>query len=244
MTFHPPRAGEAWFHEDPWLDFEMFQSGHRAHNVPNYDRDRELRAMTPTKPVLEGEPCYEDSPVRGGAPGDRFDAFDVRKSAYWSLLAGACGHTYGNHNIWQFYDPEHRAAINSARTPWRIAIDQPGAVQLGYLQRFFVSLPWSTLQPDESLLVDGPGAGGDHVAAAQTADHRCALIYTPTGAPLRIDAAKLRGPRLQAKWFNPRDGTLIAGERLEPARIELHPPQSGSDWLLWLQSEDPAPRSP
>jgi hypothetical protein len=31
---------------------------------------------------------------------DRFDDYDVRQAAYWSLLAGACGHTYGNNNVW------------------------------------------------------------------------------------------------------------------------------------------------
>jgi hypothetical protein len=26
---------------------------------------------------------------------DFFDAYDSRQAAYWSLLSGACGHTYG-----------------------------------------------------------------------------------------------------------------------------------------------------
>jgi Protein of unknown function (DUF4038) len=35
-----------------------------------------------------------------GASGiERSDDYDARQAAYWSLLAGACGHTYGNHSI-------------------------------------------------------------------------------------------------------------------------------------------------
>ena len=29
----------------------------------------------------------------------------LRQAAYWSVLAGACGHTYGNNNVWQFFSP-------------------------------------------------------------------------------------------------------------------------------------------
>ncbi len=241
MTFHPPREGENWFHDDAWLDFEMFQSGHRAHNVANYERNRANRAQLPTKPTLEGEPCYEDHPVRGGAPDDWFDETDIRKSAYWSILSGACGHTYGNHNIWQFLDPARHPAINRARTPWRTALDQPGAIAMSHLQQFFKSLPWTTLEPDDSLLPDGAGVGANHIAAAVTRDRQLALIYTPTGAPLRIDGKKLRGEALIASWFNPRDGTTVAVKVPSGALMPAFtPPLAAQDWVLVLKS----PRHP
>ena len=94
----------------------MFQSGHAALDAPNYrfvEADRRLR---PAKPVLDGEPRYEDHPIDWKPENGWFGAADVRQAAYWAVLAGAAGHTYGNHNIWQMWQPG-RAPISSARTP-------------------------------------------------------------------------------------------------------------------------------
>ncbi len=59
LTFHP-RGGETsstWFHNDNWLDFNMQQNGHNtaaARQVwTHIARDYNL---TPTKPVIDGEP--------------------------------------------------------------------------------------------------------------------------------------------------------------------------------------------
>src|SRR3546814_7197326 len=58
------------------------------------------------------------------------------------MLSGACGHTYGNHNIWQMLEPG-RDPVSFARTGWRFAINHPGAFQAGYMRRLFESLPRS-----------------------------------------------------------------------------------------------------
>ncbi len=124
MTYHPSgwQTSATWFHEADWLDFNMHQSGHHSRNNPNWKLTRQTYQLTPVKPTLDGEPCYEDIPVKfyefekdnmrgtlSPAEADTlfklgwFEAYDVRKAAYWSMLSGACGHTYGNNNIWQMY---------------------------------------------------------------------------------------------------------------------------------------------
>ena len=104
MTYHPrgPGLSSDYFHNAGWLDFNMVQSSHAAHDHDNglfIDHDY---ALEPAKPTIDGEPRYECLAVgfyfRDINRFDRFDASDVRQAAYWSLLAGACGFTYG-HNL-------------------------------------------------------------------------------------------------------------------------------------------------
>src|SRR5262249_41634829 len=75
VTFHPRgRASSSfWFEQQPWLDFNSVQSGHRsyeqdtAHDDPRYGEDnwRYIQAdyaKTPIRPVLDAEPSYEQIP--------------------------------------------------------------------------------------------------------------------------------------------------------------------------------------
>lgn len=133
MTFHPTGGSGAskWFHEEDWLDFNMRQNGHAPEFTGRYDQTRTDYNRTPVKPVLDGEPIYEDHPVSFDAPKFGHSvAADVRRALYWDLFAGACGHTYGHHSVWQMYDPVKGKPINNPLMPWFQAIDQPGAGQM------------------------------------------------------------------------------------------------------------------
>ena len=62
MTFHPQPfengSSSRWFHHDDWLDFNMLQTGHdKQRNT--FDQIAAEYALTPTKPVIDGEPTYE-----------------------------------------------------------------------------------------------------------------------------------------------------------------------------------------
>lgn len=104
ITFHPTggNSSSTWFHNDDWLDFNMRQNGHVPEFTGRYDMTRVDYDRTPVKPVLDGEPIYEDHPVAFDAK--RFGhsiAADVRRPLYWNLFTGAFGHTYGHHSVWQ-----------------------------------------------------------------------------------------------------------------------------------------------
>jgi len=75
---------------------------------------------------------------------DRFDDDDVRQAAWWSVLAGACGHTYGDNNVWQMWQPG-RQPVLYATTAWTEALDHPGAAQMGILRRFMEAHAFQTL---------------------------------------------------------------------------------------------------
>jgi len=90
-TYHPGggHSSSEWFAGAAWLDFNMLQSGHAQQNLEN-DRmiDRDY-AIKPVKPVLDGEPRYENHPIDWNPDNGWFDAADVRQALYWSVFAGA-----------------------------------------------------------------------------------------------------------------------------------------------------------
>lgn len=252
MTYHPQGGASSsqWFHRDDWLDFNLFQSGHHRLLNPNWEMTLHDRALEPPKPVIDGEPCYEDHPVNWHRDGEKrwFDEWDVRRAAYCSMLAGAAGHTYGNHNIWQFWQPG-REPISLARTPWRRALNHPGAWQMGYLRELLTQRSFHRLEPDQSLIASDAATPAEQARAALAQGGDYGLIYLPTGKPVRARLNKLRGSRVRAWWFNPRQGVAeLIGEFSAQTSVEFTPPTSGrnNDWVLVLDSleADLAPLEP
>jgi hypothetical protein len=238
MTFHPNgrHTSAEWFHDEPWLDFNMLQSGHAYKDLENYAMIAGDYARSPTKPCLDGEPRYEDHPVRQRPEEGWFDAYDVRKAAYWALFAGAHGHTYGCHDIWQFWQPGRRP-VTQARTPWKEALSLPGAAQMQHARKLLLSRPFLDRLPDQSLLASDPGTGSDHVQATRAQDGSYAFIYSASGGPFTVDMNKLAGSTIQAYWYDPRAGTATpAGEFARAGTREWTPPSNGPghDWVLVL----------
>jgi hypothetical protein len=98
ITFHPSggRGSAEWFHGEEWLDFNMRQNGHNADYTNNYSKTLDDYHRTPVKPVIDGEPLYEDHPLSFNAAGlGHSTAADIRRAIYWDMFNGACGHTYG-----------------------------------------------------------------------------------------------------------------------------------------------------
>jgi hypothetical protein len=90
QTFHPPGgAGSSqWFQADDWLDFNLRQNGHQAEFTGRYDQTKADYDKAPVKPVLDGEPIYEDHPVFFEAKKfGHSTASDVRRPLYWDLFA-------------------------------------------------------------------------------------------------------------------------------------------------------------
>jgi hypothetical protein len=237
ITFHPMggHTSAEWLHDEPWLDFNMLQSGH-DYNRDNYNRIAADFARTPVKPCLDGEPGYEDHPAGFKKENDYLTEYDTRKAAYWALFAGACGHTYGCHDIWQMWEPG-REPITWARTPWREALHLPGAGQVQHARRLIESRPFLSRIPDPSLLASDAGAGGEHVRATRDDDGSYAFVYLPTGRPVCVDLRKLSGDPLVAHWYDPRTGAWQSiGAFPRSGEREFAPPTSGagSDWILVL----------
>jgi hypothetical protein len=238
MTFHPAGGANSsrWFHNDVWLDFNMWQNGH-CRDTDVHTRIGSDFVRTPTKPVMDGEPLYEDHPVcfKPQEMGFSNDA-DIRKFAYWDLFSGAHGHTYGHHSVWQMSTPD-RKPINFPQMPWHEAINRPGAQQMGYVRQLMESRPFLTRSPDQSMVLSENPKGSNFVAATRDEKGTYAFVYIPTGRKVTIDPTSLQSDFLEAKWYNPRTGQSHMIGTLEKMKaMTFTPPSSGpgQDWVLIL----------
>jgi hypothetical protein len=251
ITFHPRGRTQSseWFHDEPWLDFNMFQSGHRR-----YDQDTakaELRygednwkyiqadyQRKPVKPTLDGEPSYEAIPQ---GLHDTTQVYwtddDVRRYGYWSVFAGACGYTYGHNAVMQMVKPTDSKRAYGAREFWYDALQAPGAVQMVHLKSLMLSRPYAERVPDQSL-VAGQGEQYNYLVATRGPDY--AMVYTYTGRTMEVNMGKISGKQVKASWYSPRDGgTTEIGTFENQGRQRFDPPgapENGNDWVLMLDA--------
>jgi len=237
MSFHPKGASTSstWFHNDAWLDVNMQQTGHGlAETVQSWKKIAADYALAPAKPVIDGEPLYEDHPLafRSKVNGYSFDAH-VRQRAYWDLFSGACGYTYGNHAVWQMYAPG-REAVNGPLMYWFEAIHRPGAEEVRFIRELIESRPVLSRIPDQGLVANEL-EGADHIAATRGDGY--AFVYDAQGRAFTLNLGRISGERVRAWWFNPRSGdTRSAGEFANSGTRDFTAPSEGfgSDWVLIL----------
>jgi hypothetical protein len=245
ITFHPMggQGSAEYFHAEDWLDFNMRQNGHEVNFDPRYALTRVDYDRMPVKPVMDGEPIYEDHPIafRAKELGHSVSV-DVRRPLYWNLFTGAFGHTYGHHSVWQMWQPG-RQPINGPLLPWREALDQPGAGQMQYGRYLLESRPFLTRVPDDSIIVTAevptavPGAGLKRLVATRDSEGSYAMVYSPAGRPFKVRMGAVSGSTVKAWWYNPRNGQAEAiGEFPNRGEREFSPPDKGEhlDWVLVL----------
>jgi hypothetical protein len=253
MTYHP-RGGTSSstaLHNAKWLDMNMIQSGHCLADSPNWDMIHADYERKPAKPTLDGEPNYEHHPfdpyLRPWKPEyGRFTDYDTRKQAYRAVFAGACGHTYGSHSVWQMWSPKF-APTTLASPTWDEAIYAPGAKHMAHLKTLMLSRPYLTRIPAPDLLPDvtpppAPVDNDDRInplraaypVATRDSEGTYGLVYFPLAAQrLRVDLRPLTG-RVKAEWLDPREGSCHpAGEHPQEI-VTFTSPLGGPDWVLVL----------
>ncbi|MBS1660463.1 MAG: glycoside hydrolase family 140 protein [Bacteroidetes bacterium] len=248
ITFHPRgRASSSfWFHQQPWLDFNSVQSGHRTYaqdtsaGDPHYGEDNWKYivadyAKKPVRPVLDAEPSYEQIPYGlHDTTLPRWSADEVRRYGYWSVFAGACGFTYGDNSVMQFLRPSDKGSAYGAKTPWFDAVGDPGAGQMQFLKKLMLGRPFDR-EPDQSMVLE-QGLRNDYVLATRGPGY--AFIYTYTGRSLKVNPSVLGAVQLEASWYNPKDGSsqrigVLPGKGM----LSFDPPGTpapGNDWVLVL----------
>ena len=237
ISFHPQpneQGAAEYFNNDNWLDFNMFQNGH-CRDTRVFDKITASYNRAPTRPVIDGEPIYEDHPVCFNANDLGISsAYDVRKYAYLDLFSGAFGHTYGCHDIWQFYSP-YREAVNNPKIFWQDAMELPGANQMKFVRRLIESRPIPDRVPDQSLIIENDLGTAERIQA--TRGNNYAFIYTAAGKPFTVNLSKISGEKLNTSWFNPRNGEVTKAEQvMNKSQQKFTPPTSGygQDWVLIL----------
>jgi len=253
MTIHPGalRASSTDFHDETWLDFNMLQSGHRddweAMKLPeNHALIAKDYNRIPIKPVLDGEPAYEDmidGYFSGSKDGGAIRMGDdvMRRKAYWAVFAGGFGHTYGHSDVQIFWSPG-KPKETANRNHWRDALEAPGAGQMRHLRSLMGSRSFLNRIPDQSIIASGVGSGKGHIRATRAADGSYAMIYIPTGGKVTIQMDKISGSGVKASWFDPREGvyTFIGDYPNRGIQVFETPgtTEIGNDWVLVLDSKD------
>jgi len=236
ITYHPSGGKNATdFFNGDWLDLDMFQSGH-SRLSKEYNYVLKSRKKVPLRPVINGEARYENIPDRFWEKEKHgwLDAADARESAYWSIISGAAGYTYGSNDIWQMYDWTRTPGIN-ARTDWEVSLNLPGSAQMGYMKKLFESFSWQSMTYDPSLIQENNPEDTSYIVAALGNNKKFILAYSPVGKPIEIDASGLKTDTIQSYWFNPRSGTIkYIGEFSKRTNMKFKPWADGwgSDFLL------------
>ena len=226
MTFHPRGryTSAKWWSKASWMDFHTFQSGHRKYGqrmgnkeypIPDSTEEDNWMyvdstwAYKPIKPVLDDEPSYEDIP-KGlhDANEARWQDYDVRRYAYWSVFAGSCGHTYGHNVIMQMLKPGYPTGYGSDGTvkAWYQGLEDPGYNQMQYLSDLMLSFPYFERIPDQSIIVGKNGMKYDRLIATRGKDYL--MVYNYNSNVMKIDLRKISGKKKLLWWFNPSDGAI------------------------------------
>lgn len=250
MTYHPRgrTISTTWFNNEPWLDFNMFQSGHRRYNQRKGDGDYPIEenteedswrfverslAVSPLKPVLDGEPSYEDIPQGLHDVGERrWQAEDVRRYAYWSVFAGSFGHTYGHNSTMQMLREGYQPAYGATKFWWQ-SVRDPGCRQMKHLKKLILAFPFFDRVPDQSVISGGNGTQYDRAIATRGKDYM--LVYNYTNRMVEIDMTKISGAKKKAWWYSPVDGSAsYIGEFNNGRQSFIHDSGygSGNDWVL------------
>ncbi len=243
MTYHPRGGGHSsseFFHEDEWLDFNMIQSSHSI-DYPNYANVLRDYEKKPIKPTLDGEPRYENIIHGLRSEGVLMDDLDVRKAAYNAVLSGALGHTYGCNGIFQFWETGDQSRWGSG-PEWRVAMDLPGAFDMGRMRALIESRDWTKLVPDRSLVTKGLGDKGSYVPAARAQDGTFAYLYIPVRKEVSVDLGTISGIGAKASWFDPRTGeSTPIGEYPNKGSKAFIPPTGPGDpdYVLVLETAGP-----
>jgi hypothetical protein len=250
MTFHPRGRSTSvtWFQKTSWLDIHMFQSGHVRYGQTfspdkkyegNYQEEDNWRfveqgyAASPAKPILDGEPSYEDIPqgLRSGNE-PRWSASDARRYAYWSVFSGACGHTYGNNAVMLMHKPGYRELYFNSRY-WYDAIYDKGAQQMKHLKDLMLKFPYFDRVPDQTIIAAANGEKYDRIIATRGKDYL--LAYTYDGCDLTLDLSKISGETKNVWWMKPETGEVTFAGTYNNGIQTFYPAgryRIGNDWVL------------
>ncbi len=252
QTFHPRgrSSSSEWFHNESWLDFNMFQSGHKDYAQDTVRKEKyhygednwkfvnaDYR-LTPAKPTMDGEPSYENIPHGlHDSLAERWSAGDVRRYAYWSVFAGGAGFTYGENAVMQFNTMGDTTANFGVNRNWTETINADGAEQMQYLKKLMLSKPYLNRVPAQEIIAGNTNSRYGYLLA--TKGNGYAMVYTYNGANISIDMSKLSFAAGKAVWFNPTNGAITAIQDFTTKGIAVFDPPgetaNGNDWVLVLE---------
>ena len=256
ITYHPfGRTGSyLWFNDCQWLDFNTFQSGHRrydqlklnvwddsASDEDSFGEDNwryvvKNFSYAQPKPCMDSEPSYEGI-VQGLHDFSQpyWEARDVRRYAYWSVFEGACGFTYGNNAVIQFYRQGERRAYG-VRETWLEGLHACGGSQMQYLKSIMESVDFVNGEAHPEYVLN---QGEKYHRTSVFAGRDFVLCYNYCADTIELCLKDYIGRTFDAYWINPENGsrsyinTFLCGEgELNFSPTPRH--ELSNDWVLAL----------
>jgi len=203
--------------------------------------------QTPIAPTFLLEAHYDLMDF--GKPWDYGTPPVLRRQEYWAMLSGGKGQLYGNGYTCYFM------------SGWKSYLDTVGVAQFVIWDRFFSTLPWQDLVPDQDRTVVTTGLGtlgdlqtrvskSDFCTASRTPDGSFVVAYMPTARTITVNLATLKAPA-HARWFDPTNGTyttIPGGPFVNAGTRQFTPPGNNgdgdSDWVLLLDASRSIHESP
>jgi hypothetical protein len=197
----------------PWLDIYATYAGNKL----LHDIALTHEKLSPKKPAFAMETRYESSTdkyknwpqwalessdVFGGS-NDSIGGDETRSHIYQTFQAGHMGYTYGNDGIYPF------------DAGWRKALGDEGRLSMAHAAKFYNSIDWTKLRPDQSLINDSAGSGLSRIAAAYTTDGQHISVYFPEAGmerTIRYSRIKSSYTQIEGSWYNPKTGVFSAKE--------------------------------
>lgn len=216
-----------------WLDFHMYQSSHILGGDYTWFAAKMGYTKEPPKPVLDGEPLYEDIINNWWDAIDtivfqvyRMKPIDVRQASYESILSGALvGITYGANGVWQWHTEE----LPGSHMPRFTVIESlkfHGSDCMTVLRNIMEKYQWYELIPQYDLISEFKSKE-NFIPVAE--NQKYGIIYIPKNTEyIKI---KLNSDFIYCSyfWLNPDNGTPLPGGCLSTETIT--PPDS-NDWLV------------
>jgi len=200
------------------VDFYMYQSGHRPEQKTPFELAQKHYHRKIKRPVVNSEPCYEG---HGKVPTKaRFEAFDMRKATWQSLLSGAkMGMAYGAHGVWSchfegmgFVSPGKKFAPYD----WEVGLRLEGAWDVGFAKWIWEHYNLRDIEPSD--LVAGED---DEVRLSVNADASKVVLYTPCPYDIEVNL-DLSGYSCTLFDLSQRQPTVPVVETGEVSRIGMN----------------------
>ena len=217
---------------EPWLNINTVYERDLIYSACASEYQR-----TPNMPVFHIEGLYENENYGSGLPTEQL----LRRQAYFSLLSGAFGHVFGNNPIWHFDGP----GLFAAPYNWKTALSARGSQCMTFVRNVLLQAGWGSLAPDLSgqFLTAGQGTGESRAVASVTSSGSAGIVYMPTQRTISVNLARLSGPRVNLRWYDPSAGTYASIDSTPVANTgtrSLTPPGSNAanfgDWVLLAES--------
>jgi hypothetical protein len=233
ITYHASSthsSTDVWENET-WLDFSMvytyFRGFHKAwtYMQPDvYEVCYTEYLKQPIMPFVLGESTYE------GEHDEMGSALQARKQAYWTMLSGGAGHSYGS-PFWAVGSSEIRGK------DWRKVIELEGANTLQHLNTLLSTFDWTKLVPVFPVQPEKGFAKNDYAVTAITTDKRILVSYIPSQRIMNLNLASLSSGEIDVKQFNPRTGAFTLVKTIPKKRDQSYTYSSpdSNDWVLLLE---------